>query len=129
MALNSLSSPAAGEALLSGGRSDRHETNDRSEARIGLRVAMGSAEAAADGYIETLQLVVMRIDDGNQPDVVGEDINIVVGWNGDADLEFARQVTVLVKRVFFLFFIRYLFFVQPDLVVCSTGLWAVVAKS
>src|SRR5260221_3361048 len=90
-----------------------YKTKDAGQPWVCFRVSVGRPQSAADGDVESLQFPLF--DDGDEAQVIGEYVYIVVGRNGDADLEFAGQVTVLVERILFVFFIGEFFFVQPYL--------------
>ncbi len=76
---------------------------------------MGGAETSADGNIETFQFVLF--DDGDQPQIVGKYVDIIIRRDGNADLEFAGEVAVLIERIFFFLLVRELFLVEPDLII------------
>ena len=82
---------------------------------IGIRTAVGRAQTAADGDVETFQLGLLY--NGDQREVIRKHIHIVVRGNSDADLELPGKITILVERVFLFFFIGKLFFIQPDFVI------------
>src|SRR5206468_996520 len=82
-------------------------------------ISMSARQATTDGNVETFELIVFN--NGNQCKIIGEYIHIVVGWNANSNLEFSRQVMVLIQRIVFRFFSNF-FFTQPDLIICS-GLW------
>ncbi len=80
---------------------------------------MGHAHAAADGDVPTRELAILH--DSDEAEVVGEDVDVVVGRHGEHDLEFPRQVVRAVDRLLVLLggtrLVHYLLAVEPDLVV------------
>ena len=58
---------------------------------------MTASHAAAHGEIVAGQRVVFH--DGDQPDVVREDVEVVDGRNDEGDLEFAGQISFAVERI------------------------------
>ena len=62
-----------------------------------LRVAVAHAEAAAGEKIVADQFAVL--DDGDEAEVVRENIHVVQRRNGEGGLEFARQISFAVERV------------------------------
>src|SRR5208282_2919199 len=92
--------------------------------RKGLHISVSHAHAATGQKIISGKLMVL--DDGDESQAIGEDINVVDRRDGESDLEFARQIRLSVKRIsevsgsFVLQFELLAF--DPDLVV-RLGLW------
>ena len=83
-------------------------------AGVGFRFAMGHAHAAADHHVVADDRAFL--DDGDQRQIVGEHIDIVVRRQGDGDLELARQIGAAEDRLILDHTAGDLFFIQPDLV-------------
>mmetsp|Transcript_21330 Transcript_21330/g.51692 ORF Transcript_21330/g.51692 Transcript_21330/m.51692 type:complete len:526 (-) Transcript_21330:786-2363(-) len=60
-------------------------------------VVVGVPEATTDDDVEPLQLVVLN--DGDEPDIVGVDIHVVVRRDGHSHLELPRQIGLAVQRL------------------------------
>ncbi|TKW57249.1 hypothetical protein CTA1_2221 [Colletotrichum tanaceti] len=62
-------------------------------ANLGVRllVVVGGTHTATGEQIEALEVAVLALD-GDQTNVVGVDVGVVVGRDGDGDLELSRQV-------------------------------------
>jgi len=58
---------------------------------------VAAAHATADGDVVAEDLIVF--DDGDEAEVVGEDVHVVHGRDDEGHLEFARQVGLAVERV------------------------------
>lgn len=76
-------------------RSD--ETNDITQTRVGLLVTVGNTHTTTNADIVTNDFVVFN--DGNETNIIGEDVNSVVRRDSDGDLEFTRQVVRTVERL------------------------------
>ena len=62
------------------------------------------------------------INDGDESNIVGQDVDRVVGWNSDGDLELSRKVGRTIEWLKVLDGITSdLLFVEPDLVVGSSA--------
>src|ERR1051326_4921974 len=57
---------------------------------IGFFLAMRHAHATADHQRKARQL--LAVQDSHQPDILRINIDAVIAWEGNADLEFARQI-------------------------------------
>ena len=71
----------------------REEADDVREARIGLRLAVRGAEAAAHHEVEAEQLALFQafvIQDGDEAQILREDVHVVVRRHHDGRLELAR---------------------------------------
>src|SRR5690606_25491840 len=68
------------------------------QTRIAVGAAVELAHAAADADIETDQRAV--IDNSDEAEILSEHVDIVNRWNGEPDLEFARQIKVAIDRLF-----------------------------
>ena len=71
----------------------REEADDVREARKGLRLAVRGAEAAAHGEVEAEQLAFLEaflVEDGDEAQVLREDVDVVVRRHHDGGLELAR---------------------------------------
>lgn len=75
----------------------RDETNHIRQARESLRIAMAAAHAATDRDVVTDQTVIFH--DGNEAEIVGENIHVVHRRNDEGDLKFARQISLAVQRI------------------------------
>jgi hypothetical protein len=75
----------------------RDEGDRRRQARIGLRLVVGHAEAAAE--IEVVAGEPLALERGEDAEIVGQHVDRVVLGNGEADLELPRQVGAPVERV------------------------------
>mmetsp|Transcript_114790 Transcript_114790/g.225214 ORF Transcript_114790/g.225214 Transcript_114790/m.225214 type:complete len:241 (-) Transcript_114790:170-892(-) len=73
------------------------EADDVRQPRVRLLIVVREAEAAADGDVEALQLVVL--DDRNEAAAVSEDVHVVARRDGNRDLELPRQVRLPVERL------------------------------
>ena len=67
-------------------------------ARIGVRLAMGHAHAAADRDIPARDFSG-GVEDGDETEIVGEDVDVVRRRHRHDDLEFARQISPAVDRL------------------------------
>ena len=67
-------------------------------ARIGFRLAVRHAHAAADRDIPARDLSGC-VDDGDEAEIVGENVDVVRRRHRDDDLEFARQISPAVDRL------------------------------
>jgi hypothetical protein len=61
------------------------ETNDGSSTRISLLVSVGHTHASTNADIVAQHLSVL--DDGNESEIVGKDVNIVGGRYGNSNFE------------------------------------------
>ncbi len=98
----------------------RDKADDGAKQRVGLRISVRHAHAAAHRHVEAGERAVFF--HGNQADIMREYVRVVIGRHGDGDLEFARQVMGEVKWVFLHRVRRQLFFVQPDFME-GAGFW------
>lgn len=73
------------------------ETDDITQSRVGLLVTVSNTHTTTNTNVVTNDLVVLN--NGNETDVVGEDVNGVVRRDGDGDLEFTREVVRAVERL------------------------------
>jgi hypothetical protein len=62
------------------------ETDDATGTRVGLLVSMGHTHTTTNGDIEAFELSV-GANDGNEPEVVREDVDVIGRRDGDSDLE------------------------------------------
>src|SRR5690606_11419433 len=92
----------------------RYEADQAAQPGISAVVSMGGAHTASYGYIKPEQHAIFH--DGDQAEVLCEDVDVVGGWNGDTDLELAWQISVAVDRFFF-WLAGDLLAIQPYLVV------------
>ena len=116
---------------------DSAETEDAAQARVGLLVTVSYAHTATGRDVEASKVTVL-VDDGDEADVVGEDVDIVCRRNSDRDFELPthvsdvrlenyggtthlpRQVELAVQRLDILQCLTSnKLLVQPDLVVCG----------
>lgn len=68
-------------ALLDGAKAE-----DISKTRISLLVTMSDTHAPSSGNIEPFEIAVL-INDGNEPDIVSEEVNVISWRHGNGDLE------------------------------------------
>lgn len=73
------------------------ETDDITQSRVGLLVTVSNTHTTTNTNVVTNDLVVLN--NGNETNVVGEDVNGVVRRDGDGDLEFTREVVRAVERL------------------------------
>ena len=73
------------------------ETDHISHARKRVRVAVRHAHAAAGNQVVAEQLVALG--DDNEPEVVGENVDVIQRRNCEGRLEFARQIRLPIERV------------------------------
>src|SRR5579862_8993136 len=73
------------------------EADDVRDAREGLNVSVRHAHAAAGNEVVARELPVLLNDD--ESEVVGENINVVKGWERKSSFEFPRQVRFAVERI------------------------------
>ncbi len=69
------------------------EADDVANSRIGLRLAVRGAESAAHHQVETQQPALFEsfgIEDGDESQVLREDVHVVMRRHHDARLELAR---------------------------------------
>ena len=92
----------------------REVADDIGQAGIRLGIAVRHAEAAADGEVVADEFFVLA--DGDEAEVLGVDIDVVAGRDGEACFEFARQIRFAVERFFFGIGGDF-FAVEPDFVV------------
>ena len=97
----------------------RAVADDVGKPREGRRLTMRHAHAAPDADIESLEFACLDI--GNEADVMGEDIDVVLRRDRQGDLELARQIMPRVQRLDLVFGFpgaaRHAFFAEEDLVV------------
>ena len=67
------------------------------DARVRFGIIVRGAHAATDSEVEAQQLAVL--DDGNEAEIVREDIDVVDGRHGDRRFELARQIGLAVERL------------------------------
>ncbi len=63
----------------------------------GFHVVVTATHAAADHHIVAEQLIALG--NGNEAEIIGEDIHVVHGRNHETGLELAREVGLAVKRI------------------------------
>ncbi len=103
------------------------ESDDVGETRIGVRIAVAGAHAAA--HAEVVAHQAPAFDDGDEAEVVGEHVDVVERRHREGGLELARQVGGAVQRLLFLAAAGDLFLVQPDLVVRARVRQQVIRKA
>ncbi|RUP45739.1 hypothetical protein BC936DRAFT_147803 [Jimgerdemannia flammicorona] len=104
------------------------EPDDVCCARVGFGVVVGHTHATTDSDVISDELVAFG--NGDVTEIVGVHIHVVVGWDGDDDLELARQVGEAVQGFKVLHGVtRHLLIVQPDLVVGGGARGEVVHKA
>ena len=91
------------------------EAEGSGQQRVGFGIAVAGAHAAADRDIEAGQDAVL--DDRDEAEIVGEDVDIVVRRHGEGDLELAWQIGLAVQRLALGFAAGNALLVEPDLVV------------
>ncbi|MCW0450427.1 hypothetical protein NB706_003261 [Xanthomonas sacchari] len=92
------------------------EADHVGHARVGLRIAMAGAHAAAEADVVAGQRAV-GAEHADEAQIVGEHVHVVDRGQRETDLELARQVGVAVDRLVLLAAAGDLLLVQPDLVV------------
>src|SRR5690606_22118951 len=75
---------------------DGAEADDVADARVRRGLAVGRAHAAADDHVETGELPALL--DGDEAEIVREDVDVVRRRYGERDLELARHVGIAVDR-------------------------------
>lgn len=75
----------------------RDETDDITQSRVGLLVTVSNTHTTTNANIVTNDLVVLN--NGNETNIVGEDVNGIVRRDGDGDLEFTGEVVRAVERL------------------------------
>lgn len=65
---------------------DGTEAKDISKARVSLLVAMSNTHAPSSSYIEPFEIAVL-VNDGNESDIVGKEINVISWGHRNCDLE------------------------------------------
>lgn len=73
------------------------ETDDITQSRVGLFVTVSNTHTTTNANIVTNDLVVLN--NGNETNIVGEDVNGIVRRDGDGDLEFTGEVVRAVERL------------------------------
>lgn len=73
------------------------ETDDITQSRVGLLVTVSNTHTTTNANIVTNDLVVLN--NGNETNIVGEDVNGIVRRDGDGDLEFTGEVVRAVERL------------------------------
>src|SRR6185312_3374660 len=68
------------------------------DTRIGFRLAVGHAHAAADRNVPALDDILLA-DDGDKAEVLREHVDVVRRRNGEADLELPRHVGLAIDRL------------------------------
>src|SRR5262245_1040598 len=87
------------------------------DAGIGVGLAMGHAHAATDGDIPTRDLI-LRIQDGDEAQVVREYVDVIGRWQRDDGLELPRHIGLAVDRLDdFLLAASNAFAIEPDFAV------------
>ena len=61
------------------------EPDDGADVGVGLFVSVRDAHAATDANVKSCETAVV-VYNGNEPKVVGKDVDIVLWWHGDRDL-------------------------------------------
>jgi hypothetical protein len=93
------------------------ETKDIGQSGVCLFVRMSDTHTTTGGNVVSLDSAI-SIDDSDEPDVIGQDIDRVVGWDSDGNLELSGKVGGTVEWLEVLNGITSnLLFVEPDLVV------------
>ena len=92
-----------------------YESQDICETGESLRVAMTHSQSPADGHIVAEEFPVLGNRD--EAEILGEDVDIVGGRNGEAGLEFAREIRFTIHRFALGFPSGDEFLVEVDLVV------------
>lgn len=117
-------------ALFNGAKAE-----DISEPRIGLLVAVCNTHTTSYSHVEPSKFT-LGVHDGDETEVIGENIYIVRGWHSNSNFELVRMRTILdslqkrpylarkiefaVQRLkVFQSFSSHKFLVQPDLMVCG----------
>ncbi|KAJ2512809.1 hypothetical protein GGI11_004620 [Coemansia sp. RSA 2049] len=75
-----------------------NEAQTRRQTRIRLGVVVCHAHAAADHDV-VADNALRVVENGNQSEVVGNNIDVVLGRNGNRNLELARQIRSAVQRL------------------------------
>ena len=65
---------------------DSAEAEYATSARVGLLVTVGNTHTATGSDVEASELAIL-VSDRNKADVIGEDVDIVVRWDRNCDLE------------------------------------------
>lgn len=65
------------------------ETDDASSARVRLLVSVGNTHTTTDGNVEAFEFTIWS-NNGDETEVIGEDIHVIGGGNGDGNLELKR---------------------------------------
>ena len=68
---------------------DSAETEDAAQARVGLLVTVSYAHTATGRDVEASKVTVL-VDDGDEADVVGEEIDIILRWDSDSNFILER---------------------------------------
>src|ERR1700688_3551274 len=74
------------------------EADEIAGARIGVGLAVGHAHASADHHVEARH-VAAPVEDGDEAEIMGVDVDVVRGRHRDRDLEFPRQIGPAVDRL------------------------------
>ena len=77
------------------------ETDQMPEQGIGAGVTVAGTHAATNADVESCELAVL--DDGDEAEIMGEHVDIVVRWHGKGDLELAWQVGLAIQGLAFRF--------------------------
>jgi hypothetical protein len=90
----------------------------RREPGIGLRLVVGHAVTAAEQEVVPRETLFARaaLEQRDNREIVGQDIDRVVLGDRETEFEFARQIALAVERIR-LFLRRDLFTIDPDLVI------------
>lgn len=103
------------------------EADDVGEARESCLVAVGHAHAAARGDVVADDFSRV-VGDGEEREVVGENID-VIGWRaGDGDFEFSRQIGFAVDGLDFLFRALDFFAIEPNFVIGARAWGEVIGE-
>mmetsp|Transcript_18303 Transcript_18303/g.57001 ORF Transcript_18303/g.57001 Transcript_18303/m.57001 type:complete len:498 (+) Transcript_18303:86-1579(+) len=76
-----------------------HEAERLGDARKGARLVVRAAHTATYVRVEPLERLAVRLEQHDEPQVVGEHVDRVVAGHGHANLELARQVRRAVQRL------------------------------
>ena len=66
------------------------ETKNVTQPRVSLLVSVGDTHTATSGHVETDEFTLV-VNDSDETDIVGEEINIIVWRDSNSDLELKRQ--------------------------------------
>lgn len=77
---------------------DGAKAKDISKARVSLLVTMGNTHTTSSGYIESFEITVL-VNDSNESDIIGEEINVISWGHGNGDLELEVMFISVPKTV------------------------------